>query len=186
MTTSYQPNPISKSNANIIVDSLACYLYDAVYMRATALVSAMMKRLGHDETVREQLEQELEELSSGYHKYLDVMEQLKAHDRSIERLKAIVGIGAAPGEAIMYMGAQDPEDAEAEAENRQLRRRLELWEAVEQYLRFVPEAKIRDILDFMEMVNIRTSRQAVEAAIKAHSKVFRVQKKKQEKFVSLK
>ncbi len=186
MATTERHGLSSKSGANIIVDTLARYLYDAVDMRATALITAMEQRLCHDEQVREKLEEELKSLSSGYHKYLDVLGQLKAHDRSIERLKAIVGIGAAPAPAIQYMGPETPEDADEEAANKKLRRNLELWEAVEQYLRFVPEAKVREILDFMELIKIRTSRQAVEAAITAHPKVFRVLKRKQEKFVSLK
>lgn len=176
----------SKSEAKELLDIFASQLYASFGMRASALVSAMIGRLKHDEEVSGRLESELDSLSSGYHKYLDVMDQLKAHEKSIEKLRAVIGYGAAPYGLVGQVSPESPDDLEYEKESKGMRRSLELWEAVEQYLRFVSEAKVKEIMDFMSAVRIKASRQSIEAAIKAHPKVFRVQKRKGEKFISLK
>jgi hypothetical protein len=176
----------SKQEANMSIELFAQHLCALLSMRATSLVTAMSSRLTHDEHELDRLEAELGGLSSGYHKYLDVLGQIRAHERSLEKLKAVIGYGAAPmGVVLGYVQPECPDDLDAEKAGKRLRRSLELWEAVEQYLRFVPEAKIKDILEFMEMVKVNASRQSVEAAIKAHPKVFRAQKRKGEKFISL-
>jgi hypothetical protein len=187
ITTMASVKLLSKSEAKECIDKFASNLYDVFGMRASALVSAMAKRLSHDEHERERLEAELESLSSGYNKYMDVLGQIKTHERSIDKLKAIIGYGASPFISLLgYTQPESPDDVEAEKKGRELRRNLELWEAIEQYLRFTPEAKVRDVLDFMETVEICASRQSIEAAIKAHPRIFRIQKKKREKYVSLK
>lgn len=155
-------------------------------MRAYALIDAMNSRLEHDQQALERLEHELVALSPGYHKYLDTMEQIRAHERSLEKLQAIIGYGAAPFGVLLHTQPESPDDVQEEKEGKELRRNLELWEAIEQYLRFIPEARVKEILEFAEAVKMRASRQSIEAAIKAHPRVFRIQKKKREKFVSLK
>lgn len=177
---------LSKNEAKILVDRFASNLYSAFDMRSTALASAMYERLKHDEAERDRLERELAELSAGYNKYLDVLTHLKAHERSIDKLKAIIGYGATPFGVLLYTSPESPDDVEEEKANRVLRRSLELWEAIEQYLQFDREARIKDILEFVQFIGMKASRQSVEAAIKAHPKVFRVVKRKREKFVSLK
>ena len=67
-----------------------------------------------------------------------------------------------------------------------LRHELELWEIIEEYLQFVPEARVREILEFLEHIELSTSRQAVEAAIKSRPKKFTIRKRKGENIVSLK
>jgi hypothetical protein len=176
----------SKTKANILVDTFASQLYALLGMRADALVTVMLSRMKHDHSELQQLESQLESLSSGYHKYLDVRSQIEAHEDSINKLRAIVGYGAPPYDVLKEIGPENPEELEYEKKSKALRRTLELWEAVEQYLRFVSEAKVKEILDFLEMVKITASRQSIEAAIKAHPKLFRVQKRKSEKFISLK
>jgi hypothetical protein len=176
----------SKTQANIIVDIFAYQLYALLGMRADALVTVMLSRMKHDNGELKRLEGQLEALSSGYHKYLDLRSQIEAHEDSINKLRAIVGYGAPPYDVLEETEPENPEELEYEKASKALRRSLELWEAVEQYLRFVPEAKIKEILDFLDMVKIVASRQSVEAAIKAHPKVFRVQKRRSEKFISLK
>jgi hypothetical protein len=63
---------------------------------------------------------------------------------------------------------------------------LELWEAVQQYLRFVEEAQVGEILAFLTWAEIKTSRQAIDAVVSRHKKVFQIKKRGREKFVSLK
>ena len=172
---------VSKSEANIFLDKLASLLYCASGMRATEFLRQMEHRLKHDEGELLRLGKQLADLSSSYHKYLDTQRQMEEHDRSIEKLTAVIGT------QIMFPHEpESPEEVDEISNVESLRRDLELWEAIEQYLRFVPEAKIRDITRFLDLVDIGSTRQAVEAAINSRPKVFSVRKRKREKFVSLK
>jgi len=142
-------------------------------MRAEALIQAIENRIKHDDQEAKRIVGAMAELSATYNRYLDLQNQLSAHERSSEKLKALLGPGPIP------LGDQDSEAEE-------LRSELELWEAVEQFLRFVPEARLREIVEFLEATGIKTSRQAIEACLRAHPKVFAVRVKRRVKFVSLK
>jgi hypothetical protein len=171
----------SKSEAKIVLDNLASLLYGSLGMRPGQFIGQMYRRLKHDKGRVSELEKKMAKLSPAYNKYLDAQRQLHEHERSIENLMTVIGPN------IMYpSGPQDEHELEELDKVQDLRRELELWEAVQQYLRFVPEAKVRDILDFLGIVDIASTRQAVEACIKARPKVFAVRKRKRERFVSLK
>ena len=176
----------SKNNANISIDSFACNLVSLLDVKTGTLISAMNNRLSHDREQISQLDKRQAELSAAYNQYKDVEAQIRAHEQSIEKITGLVSPW------LFGMQYEDQPSTEREMNEEQeavrLRRSLQLWEAIEQYLRFVPdkESKVRDIVEFLETIEFECSRQAVEAAIKAHPKVFRTQKRKGEKFISLK
>jgi hypothetical protein len=150
-------------------------------MKASELIRAMSDRLSHDQQQVSRLSQQLSELSSAYNRYLDLQREVEAHVRSIEKLTALLA-GLWP-----EYPPESMEDLRQEEKAQELRKELELWEAVQQYLRFAPsEARVRDIVEFLELVDMPSSRQAVEAAINAHPKTFAVKKRRRDKFVSLK
>ena len=67
-----------------------------------------------------------------------------------------------------------------------LRATLPLWQAMREYLSFVPEARIAELEDFFQQISFAEgNRQAIESALKRHPKVFRTRKKKREKFIAL-
>jgi len=184
----YKPeaNKESKNNAQLALDLFAAHLVQLSDVKANVLISAMNNRLQHDREQISQLEKRQADLSSIYNQYLDIQAQIHAHEQSIDKIEGLIapslyGTGA-------YTEAQSESELEDQYRAKELRRRLQLWEAIEQYLRFVPdrESRVREILDFLELVEFDCSRQSVEAAIKAHPKVFRVQKRKNEKYISLK
>jgi hypothetical protein len=141
-------------------------------MRADALVQAIHNRINHDDQEAKRIVSEMAKLSDAYNRHLDLQNQLSAHERSSEKLKALLGPGPIP------LGDQDSEAEE-------LRSELQLW-AVQQFLRFVPEARLREIVEFLGVTGIKTSRQAIEVGLRAHPKVFSVRVKKRVKFLSLK
>jgi hypothetical protein len=68
-----------------------------------------------------------------------------------------------------------------------LRAELPLWQAVQEYLLIVHEAKVGEIVSFFSEVGIpNTTRQAIESALKRHAKTFQTVKRGKEKLVSLK
>lgn len=169
-TETVQPSKQIYSKKSL--DILAVKLEAIFGMRAEALIQAIESRIRHDDQEAKRIVGEIAELSDTYNRYLDLQSQLSAHERSSEKLKALLGTGPIP------LGEQDRETEE-------LRSELELWEAVEQFLRFVPEARLREIVEFLEATGIKTSRQAIEACLRAHPKVFAVRVKKRVKFISL-
>jgi hypothetical protein len=183
--------PVYKPEANeqqkcskIAIDGIAPSLLGLFEMKATTLISAMRSRLEHDHKQIELLEAKQAELSNAYNQYLDVQAHIREHERSIEKIGGLVS-------DCLFGNVENPDtpdEAERQEKIFRWRKNLELWEAVEQYLRFVPdrESRVREILDFLELVEFDCSRQSIEAAIKAHPKVFRVQKRKNEKYISLK
>ena len=171
---------LSKNEAKGILDKLARLLYDALVMKAPDLVAAVTRRAEHDSKQKAKWGRLMRRLSSAYNSYLDAQRHLEEHEKSQQKLTAFLGpLIVCPDEVETY------EDVEELSRIENLRRSLELWEAVEQYLRFVSEAKVADILECLELVSIKTTRQAVEACIKSRPKVFVVSKRKREKFVSL-
>jgi hypothetical protein len=174
----------SKTEAKYALDLFASRLLELLNVKAKTLISAMQNRIGHDHEQIELLEKRQAELSTAYNQYLDVQKQIKEHEQSIEKIGGLVGYS-------LYGNVDDPQTSDEADEHDQQRRwrdNLQLWEAIEQYLRFVPEreSRVREIMEFLELVEFECSRQSIEAAIKAHPKVFRIQKRKNEKFISLK
>lgn len=184
LITAKHPSNRSKSKANIVIDRLAHLWHNRITMRVYAVIAEMERSLTHEEAELAALEKSLKPLTEGYRKYMDVRDRIQARMKTIEKLTALVGYGLTPD----TQGAEGESPEAEEVVNRSFehRRNLELWEAIVQYLRFQNEAQVGDILEFFEAVGIKTSRQAVEAAIKAHPRVFRTQKRKREKFISLK
>jgi hypothetical protein len=70
-----------------------------------------------------------------------------------------------------------------------LRAELPLWEAMREYLHYVPEARIADMEEFFGSefgVNLNgANRQAIESALKRHPEAFKTHKKGREKYISL-
>ena len=62
---------------------------------------------------------------------------------------------------------------------------VKLWEILELYLSFVPEAQVADILGFFEWIGYKSNRQAIESTIKTHKDTFAVRKEGWDRFISL-
>jgi hypothetical protein len=148
-------------------------------MNADAIIGAIENRIRHDEQQVKRVTDEMRKLSDPYNRYLDLERDLRTHERSIEKLQGLLGA------SLLYSIPMGDDDAKNEEKVKELRRELELWEAVEQFLRFVPEARLREIVEFLEAAGIKTSRQAIEACVQAHPKVFAARIKRRVKFLSL-
>jgi len=172
----------SKTKASNLLTRLASKCYDGAVMSPETVMEMMRARLAHDVTRRKEVEKEMAQLASAYNRYVDLRNQLAAHIRSAERLKGIMGTMNVRDIELSFP-TDGPRSGEIDA---LLRHELELWEIIEEYLQFVPEARVREILEFLEHIELSTSRQAVEAAIKSRPKKFTIRKRKGENIVSLK
>jgi hypothetical protein len=124
--------------------------------------------------------------ADAYNRYLALMRESAEHERSAHGLMALLG----PEAYVAVMQKDKTENTGYEIDitpnPRALRESTPLWEHVRSYLRFVPQAQIGEIVEFLGWVRIKTSRQAVESAIRTHAKTFQVKPRGREKFVSLK
>jgi hypothetical protein len=166
--------------------SLICYSSSRMARLLKDTMEAIRNRLVHDAARLEEISKQMGELSRSYNLYVDLLRERESHENSAQKLIGLLG----PDQYFNAMTTDETvtivdkiEEAPGAAT---LRQELSLWEAVKQFLRFVPEARIREILEFFKLVGIEATRQAVESSIRAHPKTFRVIKRGREKFVSLK
>ena len=172
----------SKTKASNLLHHLHIICYSGAVMEPESVRKMMATRLLHEGQRIRDIEEQMAELAPTYNQYVDLRDQLASHTASRERLRGILAEDEYPNL---------PHDVQKEAvkdweEDHCLRAELELWEIVQEYLRFVPEAKTRDLLDFFEHIDIKTSRQALEAAVKSRPDRFVIRKKKGENLVRLK
>jgi hypothetical protein len=126
---------------------------------------------------------ELKELRSAYQRYRDLTAHL---DSRIERIRITLGLLAEQqdwqiGEALAVL-----DEAGAALENpTDIRDDTPLWKMVREVVRQAEEVRIVELEDIMQNLKIKTSRQAIEAAIDAHKRTFRIRRSGREKFVSL-
>lgn len=169
------------------------WCYCGSRMRATdhPVQSEMRQRLHYEVSRMRAIEARILELAPAYNEFLDLREEKARRKPTVERLLALAGPwdwnSSEPDykehEALRIAGVAVNSAADAEA----LLSKLPLWEAMREYLGFVPEARISEIENFLDHVGFKEgNRQAVESALKRHARVFKTRKKKREKFISLK
>ena len=176
------PAKQGKNEAKNCVDIFARFVHNVLDMYSGEIYEQILRRLKHDLAQSQEVEKQMAQLAPEYNKYLDLRKRLQDHERSSEKLTAVLSPEVAALATEQVSGTLSEQKKKKLA---YLRQQLQLWEAVEQFLRFVPEARVHEILDFLEYAKITASRQAVEAAIKAHPKVFVVRKQRREKYISL-
>jgi hypothetical protein len=166
---------VGNAETNKTLDRVASTLYDVLGMGVGDILVGVKGQLEYDRDKLSDIRNEMDSLRQQYNRYRDLSEQLDKREDSMNKLVALLGpkLNAIIGEVPLYN------------QIRQQNPQLELWEAVEQFLRFKSEARVNEILEFLKMVGRSTSRQAVEATINVHPKVFTVRKHKREKFISL-
>ncbi len=173
-----------------LVDIFVEKLHSVFGMDTNAVTGAVQGRLEHDQRQIERVATEMRKLDAAYNRYLDLERELRLHERSIEKLQVLLA-GVYVQQHQGYKLLAYPKRAEQMLpvleRARKLRGSLELWELIEQVLRFVPEARLNDLVEFLSVARVRkTSRQAIEACIRAHPKVFSAKISKHVKYVSLK
>ena len=155
----------------------------------------MKQRLVHECERLQAIQKEKTDLAAAYNRFLDLTEEQARREVRMQRIVAVLG------KTEYYRMVQTEPVNEPDAPNGpltsqmimepdSLRENLALWEAMKEYLHYVPEARIVEIEEFlcypfgvgMEGAN----RQAIESALKRHPETFKTRKKGREKFISLK
>lgn len=174
------------TEARNMLTELAPMLHDADMARAQDILKRICDALVVDAKRQREIAVEMHKLSDAHYRYLALQRETKAHEDSSNALKALLG-----SKAFVEAMSEDSSDAIGEELEiyptvRELRESAPLWQHIQQYLRFVQEAQVGEIVEFLAWMDIETSRQAVESAIKTHSRIFKVRPSGRERFVSLK
>lgn len=130
---------------------------------------------------------------AAYLRYIALDKELKDNSREIDELAGIMGcdlVGRTQNEnsTSPIMETIDDRVSDDDMSNSfRLRAELPLWKAIKWYVRYVGEARINDILLFLNALEFEgANRNAVESALRIHPRDFTVRKRKNEKYVSLK
>lgn len=121
-------------------------------------------------------------LEEAHHRYLSNQREMRLHELSMHGLYALLGPQRV-GEMIQAdVNHEWWPETDLSTDVVDLRKHAALWEHIAHYLRVVPEAQAAEILTFFRCMGIKTTRQAIEGAIRLHPKVFGVRKRGRERY----
>jgi hypothetical protein len=148
------------------------------------IVDGLGKQLMGDAEEIRKTGAELGKLRAAYQRYRDLTAHL---DSRVERVKVGLGLLAEQekwniGEAFTLL---DDLGIELEAPL-DIRGEMPLWKMVREVIRQTEELRIVELESVMNGLKIKASRQALESAIDAHKRTFKIRRSGREKFVALK
>ena len=151
------------------------------YMARLPGIREALKSQLSDEAVRiGKLNDEMNELRSAYKRYVELFEE---YDRRADRIRTTLGLLEGDPEFDPWNSEDYPKYVDKSLTER---RKNPLWKFVREVVRQVPELQVVELETLLNGLGMKTSRQAVEAAISGHPDVFRTRKHKRNKFISLK
>lgn len=128
-----------------------------------------------------QVKERINTLRPIYNQFRDLVDEAETKRARMVTARAMLGNLATADEVARAFGDElpalgDPDDLRAD---------LNLWEAIVEILRHVPQIQVKDICTFLDLLGIDVTRQAIDSAIETHKRLFRVKKRGREKFISL-
>src|SRR6266568_1267984 len=182
-TTQLQTNP----NATYFIDTVAHSAYASLAMpSANDVIDAMQQKLAHECRKKAALRNDLKKLAEAYHRYVDCEGQLNSSELAIQTLLGLLGEANVKTLADSDEGGVVKGELSASPRPKELRKQMPLWKAMEEYLKVAKEARIGEILIFLDALGIKgATRQAIESARKRHWPLFESRKSGKESFLSL-
>jgi hypothetical protein len=172
---------IYKADARKFLTFLAPKLQTMGMARYTDVVDALKQQLAQDGERVLEINKEIAKLRSSYNRFRDLTEEAKTKTARMLTTRTLLGDAISKNELTEAF----LDELSALGTSEELRAKLNLWEAVVEILRHVPQAQVGEIHTALDVLNIRTTRQAIESAIATHKHLFRVRKHGREKFISL-
>ncbi len=145
------------------------------------VVEKLKRRMVRDAKRIENASKELEVLRDVLDRACDLQEEIENAEQRIRRTVEMLGNKQAKTIlAETNVGAQFLEEKSVRAE------KVSLWAYMQEYLQIVKEARVGDIVAFLQAVGIEyAKRQTIEAVIRRKPAEFRITKRNGQKFVSL-
>ena len=144
----------------------------------------MRQRLHYEAQRTKEIKERMEALASAYNEFLDLRTEHLGRKAHMSLLYGLIGDDSyTTNPDWVETAVRDLVSGNADT----MRSQLPLWEAMKEYLQYVPEARIGEMEEFFSHIGYdEGNRQAMESALKRHPKEFRLRKKKREKYISLK
>jgi hypothetical protein len=149
------------------------------------------------DTLRQQLTSECQRIlairsekrkyADAYNRYVALQKELQERATRIDELAGILGT-----EGILKAELEDHANVigdtlETHTAITQLRNELPLWKAVRWYVAYAGEARINDVILFLQALKVDgANRNAIESALRKHPETFNIRMTKREKYLSLK
>jgi hypothetical protein len=125
--------------------------------------------------------------ADAYNRYVALQRELQERATRIDELAGMLG-----PEGVLKAELEDQTDAigdtlEVHTAIAQLRSELPLWKAVRWYVAYSGEARINDVILFLQALGVESAnRNAIESALRKHPETFSIRTTKREKYLSLK
>ena len=170
----------------VSVDTVSSRLYSDRVPDSSEIAERMHQRLLHEcrsmAASRERIKGDIE----AYHRVKDEMEQALRREKRIYSILGVLGLHEVARIHEHEAELASALDSITTVSPTQLREKLSLWEAMKEYLQYVPEARIAEMEEFLNAARMpNANRQAMESALKRHSETFRTRKDGREKYISL-
>jgi hypothetical protein len=173
------------------IDKVELMLDNLRVPTSSDIEKGMIKRLIHECENLQKVTKEMDSLAEAYNRYVDLRNEQIRREKRMERIMAVIGnkgledaMSTTKNQGDSVALSYKMVDVDA------LREDLSVWEAMKEYLHYVPEARIPEIEDFFIGalgVNLTSvNRASIDSALKRHPETFRVRKQKREKLISLK
>ena len=194
-----KPNPILPSlparaeeinlNITLFLDKVMSVCYKILAMAFhTDTANQMKKRLLYECQGVQENRKKMEKIADSYNRYLDLLADQKRKLVRIRRIATMLESGEMLNGALEQDRGAIDEALGTDALSAIFGiDELPLWEAMKEYLLYVEEARIDEIVSFLSRLKMKTAnRQAIESALKKHRETFETHKKGSEKYISLK
>lgn len=135
----------------------------------------------------QEIRDERRKYADAYNRFVALQKELQERAARIDELAGMLG----PEEVLTTM-REDTSDAvgetiEVHTAISQLRSELPLWKAIRWYVGYTGEARINDVLLFMDSLGIAgANRNSVESALRKHPETFSIRHANREKYIGLK
>jgi len=177
------------SDITLLLDEVISRLYAHFVPSHFDILEDMRQRLSHECKRVQAVREDMKGLAESYNRFLDLRDEWLRREK---RIKRIVGVLGEAEHGDMMREDKEPNypiTTVVLTPASELRKELPLWEAMKEYLQYVPEARIAEMEEFFGFFGVNmenANRQAMESALKRHPETFKIRKQKREKYISLK
>lgn len=125
--------------------------------------------------------------ADAYNRYVALQRELQERATRIDELAGMLGPNGLLATEIEDSTNAVSDTLETHTAIAQLRNELPLWKAVRWYVAYAGEARINDVILFLQALKVEgANRNAIESALRKHPETFNIRMAKREKYLSLK
>lgn len=175
------------SRQYFFIDTVLSKLFNGFVPLLTDAIDSLKQQLVSDCQRVLEIRDEKRKYADAYNRYVALQSELQEKATRIDELAGMLGpAGLLKAELEDHTNAIS-DTLEVHTTIEQLRNELPLWKAVRWYVAYSGEARINDVILFLQALVVDgANRNAIESALRRHPETFRIRMAKREKYLSLK